>query len=139
VIRVAPVEATVSGRIVVHAVRVGGATADSIRFVIDRGKVQSADVFAYQGVSAAMQRDVDTLRSFREFALGFNPKLVTPSDDDWLPYYGYGAGVVRLSFGDNKELGGAVSGEPVRWFFFPDATVSVGDVVLVDGGRSIAR
>ncbi len=48
-------------------------------------------------------------RAFREFALGFNPLLAVPEREPWIPYYGYGAGVVRLSLGDNSELGGAVT------------------------------
>jgi hypothetical protein len=74
-------------------------------------------------------------RAFREFALGFNPLLAIPTvGDPWIPYYGYGAGVVRLSLGDNTELGGAVGGGYVRWNFFIDATVEVdGDVWVRDG------
>jgi hypothetical protein len=53
-------------------------------------------------------------RAFREFALGFNPLLAIPEHEDWIPYYGYGAGVVRLSLGDNSELGGEVGGGYVR-------------------------
>jgi hypothetical protein len=52
-----------------------------------------------------------------------------------IPYAGYGAGVVRLSLGDNTELGGKVQGGASRWLFFPDATVTVGSTVLVKDGR----
>jgi hypothetical protein len=54
-----------------------------------------------------------------------------------IPYYGYGAGVVRLSLGDNSELGGTVRAEQVyiRWNFFTDATVTVGDQVWVRDGK----
>ena len=75
-------------------------------------------------------------RSFREFALGFNPLLAIPSSGErWIPYYGYGAGVVRLSLGDNTELGGKVTGGYVRWNFFTDATVRVGERVWVEAGK----
>jgi len=74
------------------------------------------------------------LRHFREFALGMNPKLLRPAGSSWIPYYGYGAGVVRLSLGDNEELGGNVRGGTARWFFFRDATVSVGTAVLSEKG-----
>jgi len=74
------------------------------------------------------------LRHFREFALGMNPKLLRPAGSSWIPYYGYGAGVVRLSLGDNEELGGNVRGGTVRWFSFPDATVGVGTAVLSEKG-----
>jgi hypothetical protein len=78
----------------------------------------------------------DAGRSFREFALGFNPLLSIPtSGERWIPYYGYGAGVVRLSLGDNSELGGKVGGGYVRWNFFTDATVTVGGTTWVTGGR----
>ena len=56
-----------------------------------------------------MKRRVPRGRSFREFALGMNPLLAMPERTPWIPYYGYGAGVVRLSFGDNSELGGTVT------------------------------
>ena len=73
--------------------------------------------------------------SFREFALGFNPLLAIPKEKPWIPYYGYGAGVVRLSLGDNSELGGNVKGGYVRWNFFTNATVQVGDDIWVKGGK----
>ena len=55
----------------------------------------------------------------------------------WIPYYGYGSGIVRLSLGDNTELGGAVGGGYVRWNFFPDASVFVGDVQWVKDGEMV--
>lgn len=78
----------------------------------------------------------DAGKAFREFALGFNPLLAIPgSGERWIPYYGYGAGVVRLSLGDNTELGGTVGGGYVRWNFFVDATVTVDGETWVEGGR----
>ena len=74
---------------------------------------------------------------FREFALGFNPLLAIPEKDPWIPYYGYGAGVIRLSLGDNTELGGNVKGGYVRWNFFTDATVVVGDELWVKNGKLV--
>ena len=58
-------------------------------------------------------------------------------ENPWIPYYGYGAGVVRLSLGDNSELGGNVTGGYVRWNFFVDTTVTVGDEVWVRDGKLI--
>lgn len=74
-------------------------------------------------------------RTFRELAVGFNPLLAIPAGEQWIPYYGYGDAVVRLSLGDNTELGGSVGGGYVRWNFFTDATVSVGGEVWVERGR----
>jgi hypothetical protein len=80
----------------------------------------------------------DGSRSFREFALGFNPLLAIPDTGErWIPYYGYGAGVVRLSLGDNSELGGKVTGGSVRWNFFTDATVMVGNDTWVRAGKLV--
>jgi hypothetical protein len=72
---------------------------------------------------------------FRELGLGFNPRLVVPQGESALPYYGYGSGVVRMSLGDNTELGGNVRGDVVRWLFFPNATVHVGSDVIVRDGK----
>jgi hypothetical protein len=61
----------------------------------------------------------DAGRAFpREIGLGLNPLLAVPERAPWIPYYGYGAGVVRLSLGDNTELGGKVGAGYVRWNFF---------------------
>ena len=100
-----------------------------------------ADATADSGLDAAVA-EMDGAgpagRAFREFALGFNPELAIPLEGRrWIPYYGYGAGVVRLSLGDNTELGGAVGGGYVRWNFFTDATVTVDGEVWVEDGRLI--
>ncbi len=90
-------------------------------------------------VEAEMNRAGPGGRRFREFALGFNEELAVPERNPWIPYYGYGAGVVRLSLGDNSELGGTVTGGYVRWNFFTDATVTVGDQVWVRDGKLVLR
>jgi hypothetical protein len=73
----------------------------------------------------------------REFALGFNPVLQVTADAPFIAYYGYGAGVVRLSLGDNQEMGGANRGGGVYWNFIHNATVIVGDHLLVQHGKLI--
>jgi hypothetical protein len=74
-------------------------------------------------------------RMFREFALGFNPVLQVSAEAPFIAYYGYGAGVVRLSLGDNQEMGGANRGGGVYWNFIHNATVTAGDRVLVKDGK----
>jgi hypothetical protein len=138
-LRVAPVETTVNGVMVVPWARVGPTEVKNIRLEFKEGAVT--------GLSAETNEDAlkqavalgPGLRKFREFALGMNPKLLTPAGERWVAYYGYGAGVVRLGLGDNSELGGAARGLPVRWLFFPDATVRVGNDVLVDKGRLVIK
>lgn len=136
VVRVAPLEETVSGLVAFPPARWDGRELESVKMRFERGRV--ADIRVPPGdlevVKAELERGGVAARSFREFALGFNPALAVPARDPWIPYYGYGAGVVRLSLGDNTELGGSVSGGYVRWNFFTDATVRVGDDVWVDAG-----
>jgi hypothetical protein len=117
----------------------GGVRAEGLVLTFARGRVTA--VRATSGRDAVERELVaggEAARSFRELALGLNPLLAIPSDGQrWIPYYGYGAGVVRLSLGDNSELGGVVRGGYVRWNFFTDATVSVGSDVWVRDGRLV--
>ena len=135
VIRVAPLEQTVNGMLVVPWARFDGATIRGLRLTIVNGAI--TDVEAEDGVD--VMRDAiesqPALRYFRELAIGFNPRLLKPEYEPWLPYYGYGAGAVRLSLGNNEEIGGAVTGTGVRWFFFNDATVIVDGAPIVADGR----
>ncbi len=135
ILRVAPIEESVTGVIVLPKARFGPAQATEIRLEIDKGVVlRGAAKSGDQALQAFLTLDAGASR-FREFCLGFNPKLVVPAGQTALPYYGYGAGVVRMSLGDNTELGGSVRGTIVRWLFFPDATVRVGDDLIVKDGQ----
>jgi leucyl aminopeptidase (aminopeptidase T) len=69
-----------------------------------------------------------------ELVIGTNPKLV-PVDNDVLPYYGYGSGVVRIALGDNWESGGKNRSSLADWLFFRGATLEVGGKVLIRDGR----
>jgi hypothetical protein len=136
-LRVAPLEETVSGVMVVPSARISSAEVKGIRLEFSRGVVTRASASANE---EALQRALKAgpgLSRFREFALGLNPKLVTPAGERAVAYYGYGAGVVRLGLGDNSELGGEARGLPIRWLFFTDATVRVGRDTLVDNGRLV--
>ena len=134
--RMAPLEESVEGTIVISRMRFGdGVEARGVRLTFSRGVITKATAKEGNDSVQAMLDGNETLRHFREFGLGMNLKLVTPSGEKWIAYYGYGAGVVRLSLGDNIELGGKVGGGGSRWFFFPDATVTAGDVTLVEAGR----
>jgi len=130
VLRVAPIETSVHGVIVLPSARFGGVRATDVRLVIRAGVVtESSASNGAEAVKAFLASEPGASR-FREFAIGFNPKLTIPAGEQALPYYGYGAGVVRMSLGDNNELGGTVRGGGVRWLFFPDATVVAGGAVI---------
>ena len=135
-IRVAPIEETVEGTIAFPNSIWSGKKVEGLVLTFDSGKVINIESSTGK---EAVKKELDSAGeagySFREFALGFNPLLAIPEENPWIPYYGYGAGVVRLSLGDNSELGGNVKGGYVRWNFFTDATVNVGDKTWVKGGK----
>ena len=139
-IRVAPLEESVEGTIAFPPSQWDGRPVEGLKLRFERGR--AVDITAASGkgaVEAELARAPEAGRRFREFALGFNPELAVPERSPWIPYYGYGAGVVRLSLGDNSELGGAVSGGYVRWNFFTDTTVTVGGEVWVHDGRLVQK
>jgi hypothetical protein len=139
-VRVAPLEETVQGTIVFPPSQWSGRPVSGLTLRFIDGKVQSVEAPAgKEWAEAEMNRAGEAGRSFREFALGFNPLLVVPEENPWIPYYGYGAGVVRLSLGDNSELGGKVAGGYVRWNFFTDTTVAVNGQVWVEKGKLLSR
>lgn len=138
-VRVAPIESSVEGTIAFPPSEWGGTRVEGLVLTFARGQVT--------GIRAATGREAverelagggSGARAFRELAVGFNPLLAMPAEGRrWIPYYGYGAGVIRLSLGDNTELGGDVGGGYVRWNFFTDATVVVGSDPWVRGGRLV--
>ncbi|MDX1406386.1 MAG: aminopeptidase [Woeseiaceae bacterium] len=134
-IRVAPLEESVHGTIVFPPSQWSGKPVLGLRLGFESGKVTAVSADSGREYAEAEMRDAGPAgRAFREFALGFNPLLAVPETTPWIPYYGYGAGVVRLSLGDNSELNGNVGGGYVRWNFFTDTTVSIdGDVWVRDG------
>jgi hypothetical protein len=74
-----------------------------------------------------------------EFVISTNPALAAVLPSGFMPYYGYGAGVVRLAVGDNWESGGnnrSSNGELLM--FLPGATVTTAGRTLIDSGRFIA-
>jgi leucyl aminopeptidase (aminopeptidase T) len=136
VVRVAPLEETVEGVLAFPPSQWDGRPVDGLKLRFARGRVvQTSATSGVDAAEAEMRRAGDAGRAFREIGVGFNPLLAVPERQPWIPYYGYGAGVVRLSLGDNTELGGAVGGGYVRWNFFTDLTVTVGGVTWIRNGR----
>jgi leucyl aminopeptidase (aminopeptidase T) len=145
VVRVAPMEDTVDGVVAFPPSQWDGRPVEGLKLRFAKGRI--VDITAASGADAveaelrnAGDPSAGQARSFREFALGFNPLLAVPARTPWIPYYGYGAGVVRLSLGDNSELGGTVAapaGQPayVRWNFFTDLTVTIGATTWVRNGQ----
>lgn len=138
-IRTAPIEESVNGRIAFPPSVWGRERVEGLVMTFVNGRVTEWSTrTGRQAVEAELSQAGPGGRAFRELALGFNPLLAIPtSGDRWIPYYGYGAGVVRLSLGDNTELGGTVGGGYVRWNFFIDATVTIGDRTWVQDGHLV--
>jgi hypothetical protein len=70
-----------------------------------------------------------------EFVISTNPALAAVLPSGYLPYYGYGAGIVRLAIGDNWESGGrnrSSNGELL--LFLPGATLTAGTKTLITAG-----
>lgn len=136
--RVLPVLESVVGRIAFPPAQWGGERAEGVVLRFEGGRVVEVQADAGRD---GVQREIDEAgeagRTFRELGVGFNPLLAIPDGESWIPYYGYGDAVVRLSLGDNTELGGSIGGGYVRWNFFADATVTVGGEVWVEGGRLV--
>lgn len=139
-VRVAPLETTVNGRLVLPVSHWGGDRVEGLVMQFENGTVTTVEA---SGGLAFVERELAIAgagaRAFRELVVGFNPLLqVTESDGaTWIPYYGYGAGVVRVSFGDNTELGGEVRGGYVRWNMLTDATVMAGGKTWVSKGKLV--
>jgi hypothetical protein len=134
VLRVAPIETSVNGCIVLPVWRPILTEGRNLTLHFAKGHV------AIQGVNAdKIDQELTAAggdaRMFREFALGFNPALKVLPEAPFIAYYGYGSGVVRLSLGDNQEMGGANRGGGVYWNFIHNATVTVDDKTLVQDGN----
>jgi len=146
-LRVSPMEETVHGTLVIPSLRLAGdlrdrseglVTVKNLTLTFTAGKI--TDFTADEGREAfeAYLNDNPALWHFREIGIGFNPKLTAPEDRSFMPYYGYGAGIVRLSLGNNQELGGSVTGKGVRWILFSNMTIITadGDTLMKDGKLS---
>lgn len=74
-----------------------------------------------------------------EFVVGTNPHLEAVLPSGFMPYFGYGAGVVRLAIGDNWESGGtnrSSNGELLM--FLLSATVEAENVAVITNGEYTA-
>jgi hypothetical protein len=72
-----------------------------------------------------------------ELVIGTHPDLVPIQPSGFMPYYGYGAGVIRIAIGENWESGGKLrtSDGSEAWLFVTDGTLAAGKVRLIEGGQ----
>ncbi|MBM3515113.1 MAG: hypothetical protein FJX59_15590, partial [Alphaproteobacteria bacterium] len=140
VVRVAPREDSTEGVIAYGPSRWSARSVEGAKVYISKGKITR--VTAGKGVEfmrAELDAQPEAVRMFREMGLGFNPLLTVPERDPWIPYYGYGAGVVRLGIGNNAEIGGAITAAPYnRWRdLFIDCTITLDGEVWVKDGKFV--
>jgi len=140
VLRIAPLEETVEGVIAFPPSQWDGRPVTGLRLHFAKGRVTQVEAESgKEAVLAELKQGGPGIEAFREFALGFNPELSVPERNPFVAYYGYGAGVVRLSLGDNSEVGGKVVGGRWRWNFFTDASVTAGGEEWVQSGHLVSR
>jgi hypothetical protein len=87
-----------------------------------------AQVEAWRKASGAKDRP-------GELVISTNPALAAVLKSGYMPYYGYGAGVVRLAIGDDWESGGrnrSSNGEFLM--FLPGATLTAATKTLINAG-----
>jgi hypothetical protein len=139
VLRVAPIESSANGTIVLPVWRPIQTEGRNLHLTFEDGMMVRIEGTNAELIDRELTQAGGAAKMFREFALGFNPLLRVPDDHPFVPYYGYGAGIVRLSLGDNEEMGGANRGGGVYWNFFHNATVTVGNRVICDKGKLLLR
>jgi leucyl aminopeptidase (aminopeptidase T) len=116
----------------------GGRHVGSVRLEFAGNRITAVssehhDAFV-RAVWAAHEGDRDR---FGELNVGVNPKLAMVPGVPAIPYYGYGAGVIRISVGDNAESGGPYRSSYHQWFFLTDATVTAGGKAVIEEGRLV--
>jgi hypothetical protein len=117
-----------------------GGVVQGARFEFKAGRVAASSATANEaGLRRLLESIGGDIGKVGEVVLGTNPLLAgrLPSGD--LPYYGYGAGYVRVSLGDNWESGGPLrtaTGENL-WLFLEGATLSTGSSALVRDGQLV--
>jgi hypothetical protein len=141
-LRFIPDLGSAEGALAVRRVPMPGGAAEDVRFEFQGGKVRS--LRAAKGEEAlrkqwdAIGGDVDKVG---EIVLGTNPLLAVKVRSGELPYFGYGAGAVRVSLGDNWESGGPNRTPENRnwWLFLADASLEAGGKTLIREGRLLAE
>lgn len=74
-----------------------------------------------------------------EIVIGTNPLLIGTPPSGELPYFGYGAGYLRVSLGENWESGGTNRSPLSRplWFLLEQATLETGSRSLIRAGQLV--
>ena len=137
-LRFIPDAASVRGRLVVRRVPTPDGLVEGVALDFEEGRVTGLRAEkgedAFRQVWDSIGGDVD---SVGEVVIGTNPLLVASDPAGELPYFGYGAGAIRVSLGDNWESGGKnrTAGDRNWWLFLGDATLEAEGQSLVREGH----
>lgn len=138
-LRFIPDVASVEGTLVVSRVSTPGGVAE-VTFEFERGRAArwraGRNEAAFRSHWERIGGDIEKVG---EMVIGTNPLLATPLPSGDLPYYGYGAGYLRVSLGDNWESGGtnrSPGGRPL-WLFLERASLQANGQFLIRHGLMI--
>jgi leucyl aminopeptidase (aminopeptidase T) len=126
---------------VLVATTIQGTKSGSVRVTFKAGRVVSiqGDGPAGQGLAGLYAGASGDRDKPGELVVGFNPELLPILPSGFMPYYGYGAGIVRIAIGDNWESGGRnrAGNHWEQWLFVVDGTLTAGERVLVRDGKLV--
>jgi leucyl aminopeptidase (aminopeptidase T) len=111
-----------------------------LRFVFEAGRVVRVETDGDQKqLDREWSKETGDKDRLGEFVLGCNPLLRPVPGSTFQPYYGFGAGKLRLTIGENIESGGSNRSSMHRWLMFIDANIEVEGEPLVANGQFVAR
>lgn len=117
-----------------------GRFVGDMRFEFNDDRITSFTTQHHQPyVDALWALEIGQKDRIGEFIIGFNPALPVlegHEHDGILPYFGFGAGIIRFSMGYNLESGGDNASSFLHnWLFLTDATVTADETPIVVGGQ----
>ena len=128
-LRFIPEIGSVEGRLVLRRVPTRDGNAEGVTLEFERGRAvrlrAEKNEAGFRAEWESVGGDIDKVG---EIVLGTNPLLVASLPSGQLPYFGYGAGYLRVSLGDNWESGGtnrSPLGRPL-WFLLEQASLEAG-------------
>ena len=141
-LRFIPDPDSVAGHLVVSKTGTPDGDVEKVGLGFQKGRVRVLGAEkgeeAFRKQWEAIGGDVDRVG---EIVIGTNPILAAGGSATELPYFGYGAGAVRVSLGDNWESGGPnrTPGNRNWWLFLGDATLEADGRTIVREGRLLAE
>jgi len=137
-LRFIPDAGSVDGRLVVPRGSGADGAVEGLVLDFEAGRVRSARAARGEDAWRKWASRGGDFDRVGEIVLGTNPLLASP--DPERTYFGYGAGAVRVSLGDDWESGGPlrVAGNKNWWLFLADATLDADGASIVRDGKLLA-